>query len=151
MASPSSCQEVPGPGGNDKRRIIRGEEGSLKFFPSSSSLNPRSGKRSKQSNVCLFPVGPGRRPYERWGPIGGVHKGHRDSALYCDLIATGSIVGICCPTRLSLSRPIQVPVAISVDPVATLIRVRPRMNHTLTRTGTTWSDVMSTLVSYCYV
>ncbi|MQL70326.1 hypothetical protein Taro_002627, partial [Colocasia esculenta] len=30
-------------------------------------------------------------------------------------------------------------------------KVRPRMNHTLKRTGTIWSDVMSTLVSYCYV
>ncbi|MQM00541.1 hypothetical protein Taro_033276 [Colocasia esculenta] len=94
---------------------------------------------------------PGRRPCECDGPIGRVHKGHRDSALCRDLIATGPVVAICCPTRLSLSRSIQAPVAISVDPVATLIRVRPRMNHTLKRTGMTWSDVMGTLVSYCYV
>ncbi|MQL68229.1 hypothetical protein Taro_000518 [Colocasia esculenta] len=33
MAGPNSCQEVPGPGGEAKRRRIRGEEGSPKFFP----------------------------------------------------------------------------------------------------------------------
>ncbi|MQL81031.1 hypothetical protein Taro_013495 [Colocasia esculenta] len=30
-------------------------------------------------------------------------------------------------------------------------QVRPRMNHTLKKTGTTWSDVLSTLASYCYI
>ncbi|MQM10523.1 hypothetical protein Taro_043418 [Colocasia esculenta] len=33
IAGSSSCQEVPGLGGEAKRRRIRGEEGSLKFFP----------------------------------------------------------------------------------------------------------------------
>ncbi|MQL91258.1 hypothetical protein Taro_023864 [Colocasia esculenta] len=65
---------------------------------------------------------PGRRPCERDGPIGRIHKGHHDSALCRDLIVTGLVVPICCPTRVSLSRPVQAPVAISVDPVATLIR-----------------------------
>ncbi|MQM05582.1 hypothetical protein Taro_038399, partial [Colocasia esculenta] len=56
-----------------------------------------------------------------------------------------SPVAICLPEPTSPSRPVPDPIAISVDPVATLIRVRPRMNHTLKRTGTIWSDVMSTL------
>ncbi|MQM00775.1 hypothetical protein Taro_033516, partial [Colocasia esculenta] len=33
MADPRSCQEVPGPRGEAKRRRICGEEVSLKFFP----------------------------------------------------------------------------------------------------------------------
>ncbi|MQL93201.1 hypothetical protein Taro_025843, partial [Colocasia esculenta] len=117
MASPSSCQEVPGPREEAKRRRIHGEEGSLKFF--SEFFKVSSGP---QSNVCLFPAGPKRRPCERDGPIGHIHKGRRDSAFCRDLNATGPVVAICCPTRLSLSRPVQAPVAISVDPVATLIR-----------------------------
>ncbi|MQL79760.1 hypothetical protein Taro_012212 [Colocasia esculenta] len=36
--------------------------------------------------------------------------------------ATGPIVTIYCPTRLSQSRPVKAPVAISVDPITTLIR-----------------------------
>ncbi|MQM02827.1 hypothetical protein Taro_035597 [Colocasia esculenta] len=48
MAGPSSCQEVPGPGGEAKRRRIRGEEGSLKFFPRVLQVhNPRRRKQSK--------------------------------------------------------------------------------------------------------
>ncbi|MQL69787.1 hypothetical protein Taro_002077 [Colocasia esculenta] len=65
----------------------------------------------------------GRKPCERDGPIGHVHKDRRDNTLCRDLIETGPIVAICCPIRLSLSRPVQAPVAISVDPVAALTRV----------------------------
>ncbi|MQL70061.1 hypothetical protein Taro_002357 [Colocasia esculenta] len=77
MAGPSSCQEVPGLGGEAKRRRIREEEGSLKFFSEFFKL--------------------GRRPCEHDGLIGRVQKGHRDSALCRDLIATGPVVAICCP------------------------------------------------------
>ncbi|MQL68777.1 hypothetical protein Taro_001064 [Colocasia esculenta] len=59
---------------------------------------------------------PGRRPCERDGPIGRVHKGRRDSAFCHDLIATGLSSQFAARPRLSLSRPVQAPVAISVLP-----------------------------------
>ncbi|MQM17519.1 hypothetical protein Taro_050491 [Colocasia esculenta] len=51
------------------------------------------------------------------------------------------------PALADLSRPVQYSVAFSSDPVATLTGVRPRMTLTLKRTGTTKSEVMSTLAS----
>ncbi|MQL78305.1 hypothetical protein Taro_010738 [Colocasia esculenta] len=89
MASPSSCQEVPGPGGEAKRRRIRGEEGSLKFFPEFFKLLTLEEENDQRL---------GCRPCERDGPIGHVHKGRCDSALCRDLIATGPVVAIYCPT-----------------------------------------------------
>ncbi|MQL78162.1 hypothetical protein Taro_010586 [Colocasia esculenta] len=87
----------------------------------------------------------GHRPCERDGPIGRIHKVHRDSAFYRDLIATGPLIAIRLPSLLNSSRPSHDPVAtylpeptspsrpvsdpatISVDPVATLIRTYAEM------------------------
>ncbi|MQL80538.1 hypothetical protein Taro_012986 [Colocasia esculenta] len=107
----------------------------------------KQGRLGLQSKASPFPTRTQAQDLRTHGPIGRVLRADRDRDASLILNATGPVVALWLPSLTDPSRPLIDPVTFLLYPVATLIGVRLRKILTLKRTGTTKSEVKSTLAS----